>query len=329
MPGRYNPLDPVGQNGYRYGFQGQEKDDEISGNTGTHYAYKYRMYDARIGKFFSVDPLNSKYPWNSSYAFSENRVIDGIELEGLEYQVFHRVKKGDTYISIANKYNLDFKQLQSINPFPANNIPIGAEINLNEHVVDIADLMLDWLAKGVEYKNIFDGLPQLNIPLSKPGSISRARGVAALELWLDSPSENIGQGAAKVGVGILYSTINSPKILLTGSSFGGHPAVSNEKMDAFIDVAPNILTLGLTKTGQILDITKRGLGGYNDFVNKSKLLYSGITDDLPAGMTWQKYMGNQFKLNNFNLKVINDADKATFVTDDIVGKSLEEMEKTK
>jgi hypothetical protein len=32
----------------------------------------------------SVDPLYRDYPWNSTYAFSENRVIDSRELEGLE-----------------------------------------------------------------------------------------------------------------------------------------------------------------------------------------------------------------------------------------------------
>ena len=32
-----------------------------------------------------MDPLESKYVWNSPYAFSENRVIDGVELEGLEF----------------------------------------------------------------------------------------------------------------------------------------------------------------------------------------------------------------------------------------------------
>jgi hypothetical protein len=39
--------------------------------------------------FFAVDPLASKYPHNSVYAFSENRVIDGIELEGLEVVLVH------------------------------------------------------------------------------------------------------------------------------------------------------------------------------------------------------------------------------------------------
>lgn len=69
---------------YRYGFQGQEMDNEIKGE-GNSVNYKYRMHDPRVGRFFAVDPLATTYPWNSPYAFSENRVIDGIDLEGLEF----------------------------------------------------------------------------------------------------------------------------------------------------------------------------------------------------------------------------------------------------
>jgi RHS repeat-associated protein len=79
MPGRnYNTGD------YRYGFQGQEKDDEIKG-TGNSINYKYRVHVPRLGRFLSLDPLAREYPYNSPYAFSENRVIDCIELEGLEW----------------------------------------------------------------------------------------------------------------------------------------------------------------------------------------------------------------------------------------------------
>jgi RHS repeat-associated protein len=77
MPGR-----EFSQEEYRYGFQGQETDKEWLGGA---VSYKYRVHDARIGRFLSVDPLAPDYPWNSPYAFSENRVIDGVELEGLEY----------------------------------------------------------------------------------------------------------------------------------------------------------------------------------------------------------------------------------------------------
>jgi len=72
----------VGAGGkYRFGFQKQEIDDELwNGAT----SFKYRMEDPRLGRFFSVDPLAKKFAYNSPYAFSENRVIDGIELEGAE-----------------------------------------------------------------------------------------------------------------------------------------------------------------------------------------------------------------------------------------------------
>ena len=68
---------------YRYGFQGQEHDPE----TGL-VNYKYRMHDPRIGRFFALDPLRQQYPHNSPYAFSENRVIDGIDFEGLGFEQF-------------------------------------------------------------------------------------------------------------------------------------------------------------------------------------------------------------------------------------------------
>jgi len=74
---------------YRYGFQGQEKDDEIKGE-GNSLNYTFRMHDPRMGRFFAVDPLEKDFPWNSPYAFAENKVIAFTELEGAEslyYQV--------------------------------------------------------------------------------------------------------------------------------------------------------------------------------------------------------------------------------------------------
>ena len=73
---------------YRYGFQGQEKDDEIKGE-GNSDNFKYRMHDPRVGRFFAINPLEKDFPWNSPYAFSENRVNDCIELEGLETWGIH------------------------------------------------------------------------------------------------------------------------------------------------------------------------------------------------------------------------------------------------
>ncbi len=90
MPGRGKDGPP---NAYRYGFQGQEKDDEIKGE-GNSLNYKFRMHDPRIGRFLSLDPLAPEYPHNSPYAFSENRVIDGIELEGKEWEYYMYARLG-------------------------------------------------------------------------------------------------------------------------------------------------------------------------------------------------------------------------------------------
>lgn len=82
---------------YRYGFQGQEKDDEVKGD-GNSLNYKYRMHDPRVGRFFAVDPLTAKYPHYSPYSFSGNKVIHAFELEGLEeVEINSTETKGDEY----------------------------------------------------------------------------------------------------------------------------------------------------------------------------------------------------------------------------------------
>ena len=68
---------------FAFGYQGQEKDDELKGKS-VMLNYKYRAYDSRVARFFAVDPLAAKYPYNSTYAFSENKVIRYKELEGSE-----------------------------------------------------------------------------------------------------------------------------------------------------------------------------------------------------------------------------------------------------
>ncbi len=73
---------PVIKNKYRYKYQGQERQDELNLNWDS---FKWRNYDYAIGRFMSVDPLAEEYSYQSPYNFAENRVVDGNELEGLEW----------------------------------------------------------------------------------------------------------------------------------------------------------------------------------------------------------------------------------------------------
>ncbi len=68
-------------NGYRYGFNGMEKDDELKGS-GNSYEFGARIYDPRIGRFMSIDPLVKKYPFQSSYCFAGNNPIFYIDKNG-------------------------------------------------------------------------------------------------------------------------------------------------------------------------------------------------------------------------------------------------------
>lgn len=106
---------------YRYGFQGQESDPEVKGE-GNSINYKYRMHDPRVGRFFAVDPLAPDYPWNSPYAFSENKVIHAVELEGLESYEINNEADG-WFDWLFNWFDTDseasiLSDIKSYNPLP-------------------------------------------------------------------------------------------------------------------------------------------------------------------------------------------------------------------
>ena len=71
---------------YRYGFNGKENDNEVKGVPGSQQDYGMRIYDPRVGRFLSVDPLMHDFPWNSVYSFAEDDPINFIDLDGEEQQ---------------------------------------------------------------------------------------------------------------------------------------------------------------------------------------------------------------------------------------------------
>jgi len=86
---------------YRFGFNGKEKDDEVSGN-GNHYDYGFRIYNPRLGRFLSVDPLTKSYPMLNPYQFAANMPIWATDLDGLEALITN--KNDNTATFVANVY---------------------------------------------------------------------------------------------------------------------------------------------------------------------------------------------------------------------------------
>jgi RHS repeat-associated protein len=80
---------------YRFGYQGSEKDNEISGD-GNSYTTEFRQLDPRLGRWFSVDPWDYKYPFISPYASMFNNPICKNDPKGLGDETNVEVKNNNT-----------------------------------------------------------------------------------------------------------------------------------------------------------------------------------------------------------------------------------------
>ncbi|QYS85979.1 RHS repeat-associated core domain-containing protein [Flavobacterium oreochromis] len=83
MPNRHGSSKP---NGYRYGFNGKEDDWQIKGE-GNSYDFGARFYDSRIGRFLSLDPLQTKFANLSPYIYAANNPVSHIDQDG-KYALF-------------------------------------------------------------------------------------------------------------------------------------------------------------------------------------------------------------------------------------------------
>lgn len=105
MPGRSG-----NSSEYRYGFnQGSEKDDEITGVTGSHITTHFREFDLRLNRTWSVDPVVQ--PWQSPYSSMDNNPIwfnDPLGDKVKYKKVGDRIKVGISRL-FSKKFNSDFK----------------------------------------------------------------------------------------------------------------------------------------------------------------------------------------------------------------------------
>jgi len=129
MPGR---AFTVGSS-YRYGFNGKENDNEVKNKEGSQQDYGMRIYDTRVGKFLSVDPVAAKYPYLTPYQFASNSPVSGIDLDGLEYltAVYNvTVKNGH------NKVTSDYIWYNNLTHNEHGNLGLGANYQIKVSNLD-------------------------------------------------------------------------------------------------------------------------------------------------------------------------------------------------
>jgi RHS repeat-associated protein len=81
-------LSRIGGTFYRYGFNGKETHNEVKGFQ-NQQDYGMRIYDPRIGRFLSVDPISKSYPELTPYQFTSNSPIANIDMDGGEAKYFN------------------------------------------------------------------------------------------------------------------------------------------------------------------------------------------------------------------------------------------------
>ena len=109
MPGRKYAQ---ANSGYRYGFGGKEKNDEIVGE-GNIFDYGFRIYNPRLGRFLSVDPLAPSFPWYTPYQYAGNKPIWAVDLDGLEETAYTMyLDRVFSNPKTAAKFHEDMKPLQ-------------------------------------------------------------------------------------------------------------------------------------------------------------------------------------------------------------------------
>jgi len=80
----------VATGGYRYGFNGKENDNEVKGD-GNSLDFGARIYDPRVGRFLSVDPLAAGYADISPFLYAENSPIYLVDVAGMSAAVSNTV----------------------------------------------------------------------------------------------------------------------------------------------------------------------------------------------------------------------------------------------
>lgn len=271
MPGRqYTAV-----SGYRYGFNDQEKDNEVNGGA---YSAEYWEYDARLGRRWGIDPIVN--PWESPYATFDNNPIyfadpSGLEGEGAAAAASEGGKSGGGMEGDPNKGAASNKEFASSYKFikPKLKGKGGAAENIAPIQCKLPEIQL---AEG-SLKTPMNNAPPVEAKISQaqPRFVDNAHNFIFNVLPITRPVDAV---FAKMA----YSILNDFKItfsLLKNSRFDvtdlrGYKVGYDQSQQA------SVLTLAGFASGPL----GKGIGGINQGAQEIRYLYRAITPDDAANI---------------------------------------------
>jgi RHS repeat-associated protein len=212
---------------YRFGFNGKENDNEVKGQ-GAQQDYGFRIYDPRLGRFLSVDPITKYYPELTPYQFAGNRPIRATDLDGLEPRDFNMSSYvsnwfGDAFIGLASWFDNKFSKTTtsggSQTVYKTKLGPVTNETNVKASVSKTTSTNIASKLKYIKRNNTSQGDPA-------PVVVEKNNTKVEIE---NKTSVELNQGATKVTVS------NSTTITSDGSKATNTTSVG---VDGVVDGIP-------------------------------------------------------------------------------------------
>jgi RHS repeat-associated protein len=185
-------------NGYRFSFNGKEKTDEIYGD-GNGVDFGDRIYDPRIGRWLSLDPMMAKYSAWSPYNYTANSPILLKDIKGKYWDISTVIDdKGNTTVFIkvtAAVLNSGENQARDMDKFAETvktQIESAYTFGLCEgdkcyNVVTKVDIRaIDDKSELAENEHLFEIVPKTDADVKpaepKPGEATPTTGTAGIAL---------------------------------------------------------------------------------------------------------------------------------------------------
>ena len=235
---------------YRYGYNGKENDNEVKGK-GNQIDYGMRIYDPRLGRFLSVDPLTKSYPHYTPYSYAGNKPIVAVDLDGLEEKIIIYSETKDGRVKIETTNGLTLRHTVQISGQYAMGEPITAEQwrNYKKAIFDGYSILRDNFVNGYEdYTSGMAGTDNKDFSGYNHGTLSIGAGRNYTTLGFD-PTPNRGNPTTSESVNMGWKGFKAyfikPDPLIEGSAEFKN-TIDNVAAAASLIIGVGELTEGVT-----------------------------------------------------------------------------------